>query len=148
MKKSEISRHHSRVIRDLLSSELMTYDLSEWKLSCRGFGPIHYKSSTRKMWLERNQYRLAGAREIVEFVGRWVTHFRNNGRFDDYTVVLLRQEVIRVIRHAMQNISDEIGILNSVKLSGFKTLIKWADNPSELNKGPYKGRKTLPKKSQ
>ena len=148
MKKSEISRHHSRIIRDLLSSELMTYDISKWKLACRGFGPIHYVRSTRKMWLEKNQYRLEGAREIVEFVDRWVNHFRDNGRFDAYTVTLLRQEVIRVIRRAMVNIRDEKGILNSVKLSGFRTLMKWADNPSELNKGPYKGRKSLPKKAK
>jgi hypothetical protein len=148
MKKSEISKHHSKIIHDILYNELMTYDLPKWKQSCRGFGPIHYVSNTRKMWLEKNQYRLEGAREIVEFVDRWVTHFRDNGRFDKYTIALLKQEVIRVVRRAMQSIEDEIGILNAVKLSGFKTLIKWADNPSELNKGPYKGRKTLPKKSK
>jgi hypothetical protein len=48
----------------------------------------------------------------------------------------------------MQNNRDERGILNSVKLSGFRTLMKWADNPSELNKGPYKGCKSLPKKEK
>jgi hypothetical protein len=146
-KKSKLSRKLSKIVRDAVSEDLETYDMHKWKAACKGFGPIHYVNSTRRMWLDKNQYRIEGAREIVEFMDKWTTHFRNRDEFENYNVAAIRQEVILVIRKAHQRIKDEKGILNSVKLNGFKTLIKWADNPIELRKGPYKGRKTLPKKS-
>ncbi len=122
--------------------------MHKWKLACKGFAPIHYVSSTRKSWLEKNRYRIEAAREIVDFVGKWVIHFRKRKNYENYTVATLRQEVILVIRKAQQKIRTEKGILNSVKLNGFKTLVKWADDPKELEKGPYKGSETLPKKSK
>ena len=122
--------------------------MHKWKLACKGFAPIHYVSSTRKLWLEKNRYRIEAAREIVDFVGKWVTYFRKRMNYENYTVATLRQEVILVIRKAQQKIRNEKGILNSVKLNGFKTLVKWADDPKELEKGPYKGSETLPKKSK
>jgi D-tyrosyl-tRNA(Tyr) deacylase len=143
-KKSKLTRKLSKIVREAVSEDLEIYDMHKWKLACKGFGPIHYVSSTRKMWLEKNHYRIAGAKEIVDFVGKWVTHFRNMEEFQRYTVVAMKQEVILIIRKAQLKIKNEKGILNSVKLNGFKTLVKWADNPKELKKGPYKGRATLP----
>ncbi len=147
-KKLKLSRKLSKIVRESVSEDLEIYDMHKWKLACKGFGPIHYVKSTRKLWLEKNRYRIEGAREIVDFMGKWVTHFRNSEKFESYTVATMRQEVILVIRKAHQRIKNEKGILNSVKLNGFKTLVKWADNPKELERGPYKGRKTLPKKSK
>ena len=147
MKKSKLSRRLSKIVHEAVSEDLGTYDMHKWKLACKGFGPIHYVSSTRKMWLEKNRYRIEGAREMVDFVGRWVTHFRETEKFENYTVAAIGQEVILVVRKAQQRIKNEKGILNGVKLNGFKTLVKWADNPKELKKGPYKGRATLPKRS-
>lgn len=147
-KKSKLSRNLSKIVREAVSMDLETYDMHMWKQACKGFGPIHYVSSTRRMWLEKNRYRIEGAREIVDFVDKWVTHFRNSKKFENYNVAAVRQEVIIVIRKAQQKIRNEMGILNSVKLNGFKTLVKWEDNPKELKKGPYKGRKTLPKRSK
>ncbi|MFW9807557.1 MAG: hypothetical protein ACFFFK_12585 [Candidatus Thorarchaeota archaeon] len=146
MKKSKLGRNHSKLVRETISEELCTYDMHKWKIACKGFGPIHYVTKTRKQWLKENQYRVDGAREIVSFVGKWIGYFRELEKFDNYTVAALKQEVILVIRKAMQKIKNEKGILNSVKLNGFKTLIKWTDNPKELRKGPYRGRETLPKK--
>ncbi|MFX1578764.1 MAG: hypothetical protein ACFFBJ_03895 [Promethearchaeota archaeon] len=145
-KKSKLSRKLSKVVNQTISEDLETYDMLKWKLACKGFGPIHYISNTRRMWLEKNRHRIEGAREIVDFMEKWVSHFRNVEEFENYTVAAVREEVILVIRKKQQRIKTEKGILNSVKLNGFKTLIKWADNPNELRKGPYKGRKTLPKK--
>lgn len=145
MKKSKLSRKLSKIVQETVAEDLETYDMHKWKLACKGFGPIHYVSSTRKMWLEKNRYRIEGAREIVEFLDKWMTHFRNSEKLENFIVAAIRQEVILVIRKAHKKIKNEKGILNSVKLNGFKTLIKWADNPKELNRGPYKGRKTLPK---
>lgn len=147
MKKSKLSRRLSKIVHKAVSEDLGTYDMHKWKLACKGFGPIHYVSSTRKMWLEKNRYRIEGAREMVDFVGRWMTHFRETEKFENYTVAAISQEVILVVRKAQQRIKNEKGILNGVKLNGFKTLVKWADNPKELKKGPYKGRATLPKRS-
>lgn len=146
MKKSKLGRNHSKFVRETISKELSIYDMHKWKLACKGFGPIHYVSKTRKQWLKENQYRIEGAREIVEFVDKWVGHFRGLEKYEIYTVAALKQEVILVIRKTMQRVKNEKGILNSVKLNGFKTLIKWADNPKELRKGPYRGCETLPKK--
>lgn len=144
-KKSKLSRKLSKLVRDDISEDLDTFDMHKWKLACKGFGPIHYVSSTRTMWLEKNQYRIEGAREIVEFLDRWTAHFRNMDNFEHYTVAAIRHDVILVVRKAQQKIKNEKGILNCVKLNGFRTLIKWADYPRELRKGPYKGRKSLPK---
>ena len=146
-KKSKLSRKLAKIVRETVSEDLETYNMHKWKAACKGFGPIHYVSSTRRMWLEKNRYRIEGAREIVEFMDKWMTHFRNMDEFENYIVAAIRQEIILVIRKAHQRIKDEKGILNSVKLNGFKTLIKWADNPIELRRGPYKGRKTLPEKT-
>ena len=147
MKKSKLSRRLSKIVHEAVSEDLGTYDMHKWKLACKGFGPIHYVSSTRKMWLKKNRYRIEGAREMVDFVGRWVAHFRDTEKFENYTVAAISQEVILIVRKAQQQIKNEKGILNSVKLNGFKTLTKWADNPKELRKGPYKGRATLPKRT-
>jgi hypothetical protein len=132
------------LVRDAVSEDLRIYDMHKWKYACKGFGPIHYVTSTRKQWLKKNRYRIEGAREMVDFVGKWVTHFRNKKEFQKYTVASIGQDVILVVRKAQKKIKTEIGILNSVKLNGFKTLIKWADNPKELKKGPYRGRESLP----
>jgi len=145
-KKSKLSRKLTRVVHETVSGGLNTYDMHEWKVACKGFAPVHYVNSTRKQWFKTNQYRIKGAREIVEFVGKWVTYFRSISGFEEYTVAALQEEVILVIRKAQKLIKTEKGILNSVKLSGFKTLVKWADNPKELKKGPYKGRELLPKR--
>jgi coenzyme F420-reducing hydrogenase alpha subunit len=142
-KKSMLSKKLSKIVHDAVSEDLRGYDMHKWKLACKGFGPIHYATSTRKQWLKKNRYRIEGAREMVEFVNKWVSQFRNREEFEKYTVASIGQEVILVIRRAQQKIKNEKGILNSVKLSGFKTLIKWAENPKELMKGPYKGRESL-----
>ena len=147
MKKTKLSRRLSKLVREAVSEELESYDMHKWKLACKGFGPIHYVSSTRKMWLEKNRYRIEGAREMVDFVGRWMTHFHEMEKFENYTVAAISQEVILVVRKAQQRIKNEIGILNGVKLNGFKTLVKWADNPKELKKGSYKGRVSIQKRS-
>ena len=100
--------------------------------------------TTRKQWLKNNWYRIEAAREIVGFVDSWVTHFRNREDFKGYTVAAMKDEVILVIRKAQQRIKLEKGILNSVKLNGFKTLIKWEDYPEELENGPYEGSDSIP----
>ncbi|MFW9814085.1 MAG: hypothetical protein ACFFF9_16600 [Candidatus Thorarchaeota archaeon] len=143
-KKSKLSRKLSKLVRDAVSEDLGAYNMHKWKLACKGFGPINYETSTRKQWFEKNRYRIEGAREIVDFVNKWVSHFRCRTEFEKYTVASIGQDVILVVRRAQHKIKTEKGILNSVKLSGFKTLIKWADNPKELKKEPYKGRKKLP----
>jgi hypothetical protein len=76
-KKSKLSRKLSKIVREAVSEELEVYDINKWKLSCKGFGPIHYQTSTRKQWFKKNQYRIEGAREIVDFVNKWVVHFRS-----------------------------------------------------------------------
>ncbi len=143
-KKSELSRKLSKTLHDAVSEDLEVYDIHEWKKACRSFAPISYAVHTRKQWLKTNRYRIEAAREIVEFVDSWVTHFRNREDFKGYTVAALQEEVIQVIRKAQQKIASEKGVLNSVKLNGFKSLIRWADNPKQLENGPYGGSDTIP----
>lgn len=147
MMKSKLSRKLSKILHDAVSEDLEIYDLHEWKKACRSFAPISYAVHTRKQWLKTNRYRIVAAREIIEFVDSWVTHFRNREDFEEYTMAALQHEVIQVIRRAQQKTTSEKGILNSVKLSGFKSLIRWADNPKELEKGPYKGSDIIPEEA-
>ncbi|MFW9809322.1 MAG: hypothetical protein ACFFE6_08080 [Candidatus Thorarchaeota archaeon] len=143
-KKSKLSRRTAKLVDEAISKDLDNYDMSEWKRACKSFAPITYADYSRKQWLKANMYRLESAREIVDFVDRWTNHFRNNEVFEIYTVASIRERVILVIRRAQQKIKSEKGILNSVKLNGFKTLVKWAENPIELEKGPYRGSDNIP----
>jgi hypothetical protein len=144
MKKAKLSKQMAAIIHEAVSKNLDVYNMHEWKLACKSFAPISYTNSTRKQWLKNNRYRIEAAREIVEFVDSWVTHFRKRDGFDSFPVAAMKKEVILVVRKAQRKIKSEKGILNSVKLNGFKTLIKWADNPEELEKGPYKGSDLIP----
>lgn len=143
-KKSRLSKRLVKIVLEAVSKDLQVYDIHEWKQACKSFAPISYAVSTRKQWLKNNRYRLEAAREIVGFVDSWVTHFRNREDFEGYTVAAMKDEVILVIRKAQQKIKLEKGILNSVKLNGFKTLIKWEDYPEELENGPYEGSDSIP----
>jgi hypothetical protein len=120
------------------------YDIDEWKKACKSFAPIKYSDYTRKTWLKANAYRLASAREIVDFMDGWMKNLRQNPKFDGYTVNAIRDCLIAGVRVIMKKQSNQKGILNSVKLSGFRTLIKWADNRGELELGPYKGARKVP----
>ncbi|MHA2358783.1 MAG: hypothetical protein ACXAB5_00785 [Candidatus Thorarchaeota archaeon] len=143
-KKSKLSRRLIKIVDEAVSKDLDVYNISDWKEACKSFAPITYAVNTRKQWLKINRYRIEAAREIVEFVDSWVTNFRNREEFENYTVAAMKEEVIQVIRKAQQRIKAEKGILNGVKLSGFKTLVKWADCPMELEKGPHRGSDTIP----
>ena len=135
-----------RVIQDA-SKDLEVYDVSKWKSACKSFAPIKYSDWTRKSWLKANNFRLDSAREIVDFMDAWMSNLRAKKKFDNYTVSAIRDCLIRGIRVVMRKQNDEMGILNSVKLAGFRTLIKWADNRDELEKGPYNGAEGIPKRS-
>jgi hypothetical protein len=136
-----------QVIREY-SKDLEVYDIDEWKRACKSFAPIKYSDFTRKSWLKKNAYRLPSAREIVDFMDAWTCNLRLRKRFDKYTVSAIRDCLIRGIRAVMMKKSDEKGILNIVKLAGFRTLIKWADNRTELEIGPYNGAEKIPSSSQ
>ena len=49
LKKSKLSRRLSKIVHEAVSEDLGTYDMHKWKQACKGFGPIHYVSSTRKV---------------------------------------------------------------------------------------------------
>lgn len=132
-----------RVIKES-SKDLDVYDIDEWKKACKSFAPIKYSDYTRKTWLKANAFRLTAAREIVDFMDGWMMNLRQRLKFDDFTVIAIQDCLIEGIRLAMKEQSNQKGILNSVKLSGFRTLIKWADNRGELELGPYKGAEKLP----
>ena len=128
------------------SRDLEVYDVSRWKSACKSFAPIKYSDYTRKSWLKANAFRINSAREIVDFMDAWMSTLRSKKKFDRYTVSAIQDCLIRGIRVVMKKQSDEKGILNSVKLAGFRTLIKWTDNRDELEKGPYNGAERLPKR--
>lgn len=144
-KKSKLGRSIAKLVDESVSKDLSAYDICKWKKACKSFAPITYTNYTRKQWLKENRYRLEAAREIIDFIDRWMNHFRNRKKFQNYSVAAIKERMILVIRKAQQKIKNEKGILNSVKLNGFKTLVKWADNPIELKKGPYGGSETIPK---
>lgn len=143
-KKAELSASLCRRVIRESSKDLAAYDIDEWKKACKSFAPIKYSEFTRTSWLKANRYRLTAAREIVDFMDAWMNKLRQNPKFEAFTVNAMRDCLIAGIRVVMRRKSDKKGILNSVKLAGFRTLIKWADNRRELELGPYEGAKQIP----
>jgi hypothetical protein len=47
--------------------------------------------------------------------------------------------LIDVVRKVQKKQGMKLGLLNVVKLAGFKTLVKWADNHIEIKKAGKKG---------
>jgi hypothetical protein len=56
----------------------------------------------------------------------------------------IRNEIINAIRYMQEKEGIETNRINGVKIAAFKTLIRFIENPSLLEEGPYEGRKTLP----
>jgi hypothetical protein len=81
----------------------------------------------------------------VEFIEGWTQTFREMTEFENVTKNSIREGIIDIVRLEQERQYSTKGRVNVVKLSGFKTLIKWADKPSLLNKGPYEGKKSIPK---
>ena len=84
------------------------------------------------------------AREIVGFIDSWIENLRKNSDFENYTSSAIKDGIILVIRKQQERRRMELGKVNAVKLAGFKTLIKWADDQTELERGPYRGAAKIP----
>lgn len=138
-KRSEVDGSRHKKIRREITSDLEVYDLFEWQRACTSFAPIKYQEYTRKQWFRENQSKLTAGREMVEFVENWVKNLSERRAFEDYTMTALRNFLIGIVRQRQESLGIETGRLNVVKLAGFKTLVKWAENRDELDKGPFAG---------
>ncbi|MDF1537693.1 MAG: hypothetical protein P1Q69_02180 [Candidatus Thorarchaeota archaeon] len=143
-KKGQFEEKHLGKISKLIGPDLEVYDLEQWQRACKAFGPIHYATETRMGYFASNKFRLDAAREMVEFVESWTENLRQKDAFEVYTLSAIRAAIIDVVRAAQEKKGMELGKLNAVKLAGFRTLTKWADNASELKEGPYKGAMKIP----
>lgn len=135
-KRSEVNGGRHKEIQREITTDLEVYDLFEWQNACTSFAPIKYHECTRKQWFRENQYRLAAAKEIVDFVESWGKSLREQRDFEDYTVTALREFLIGIVRLEQESLGIETGRLNVVKLAGFKTPVKWAENREELIREP------------
>ncbi len=117
--KKRISDTRGKRIRREITKDLAAYDLAEWQKACKGFGPIHNDHETRREYYETNRFRLEAAREIVDFVGVWEEHLKSD--FESEPRTDIRKRIIAAIRAAQRKKKMELGLLNAVKLSGFKT---------------------------
>ncbi len=143
-KKGQLSSIDFKRVVDLVAKDLIVYDLSEWQKACKAFGPVHYESETRKEWFAKNRFRLDAAKEITEFVESWVKNLRGNGTYEEYTITAIREGIIEAVRKQQEMGGASLGLLNPVKLNGFKTLVKWAENQELLEEGPYEGAIKIP----
>lgn len=143
-KKGKLGEDEYDIIWKNVRTDLEVYDLDVWQKACVSFAPIHYETQTRKSWFASNKHRLAGAREIVDFIDSWMKNLRNDERFDSFTMAAIKEGLIAAVRQAQEAKDIQLGRLNAVKLSGFKTFLKWADSKSELENGPYEGATIIP----
>jgi len=145
-KKSKIDSGHIDEVREDLIRDIAVYDLKEWSKACKSFAPIHYDKMTRKQYVKSNESRVSVGREIADFINTWEQNLRKREEWQQYKVASIRNLLVDCVRTAQREQGLDFGLLNTVKLSGFKTLMKWVDNPSELEKGPYWGAKKLTQK--
>jgi hypothetical protein len=143
-KKDILSTSLCHEIIERISRDLEVYDIASWKEACRSFAPVKYSDYTRKKWFKENRFRLAAAREIVDFIDSWLKNLRKEPELEAFAVSALRNCLITGIRDVQRKTNEKKGILNGFKLSGFKTLIKWADNRKELEIGPFSGAEEVP----
>ncbi|MHA1577810.1 MAG: hypothetical protein ACTSU3_10655, partial [Candidatus Thorarchaeota archaeon] len=143
-KKDKLGPEDYDIIWKKVRKDLEVYDLDDWQKACVSFAPIHYDSQTRKSWFASNKYRIAAAREIVDFVDTWLKNLRNDERFDIFTMIAIKDGLIAAVRQAQEAKDIQLGRLNTVKFSGFKTLLKWTDSKLELENGPYEGATSIP----
>ena len=139
-----LNKKQKKYIATHIAPALKLYNLKEWQEACVSFAPPHYAKMTRKMWFNENKKRIDPAREIVEFIEGWTQTFKENSDFEDVSKETIREEIIELVRSEEERLYSTRGRVNVVKLSGFKTLIKWADKPSLLNDGPYGGKLSIP----
>jgi len=126
--RGRLSKSGIRKIAKRIESALKSVRLKEWQKACKGFAPIHYKAQTRKQWLASNIFRLDAAREIVGFVDSWTTKLKQEDSFKPCSITAIRNIIILAVRSRQEKLGMDLGKLNPVKLGGFRTLIKWADN--------------------
>jgi hypothetical protein len=127
--KQDLTRAQLRFIQREITQDIQGLDLVSWQTACRAFAPIHSDKFTRKEWFENNRYRLGAAREIVDFVDRWAKELRQSTRLETVSMGAIRRGIIDAVRAEQETHDMRLGKLNVVKLSGFRTLIKWADEP-------------------
>jgi hypothetical protein len=144
--KDELSKSQRHLIATKVFSALKIHDLKEWHRVCKSFAPPHYATTTRKKWAKDNQWRLEIAREIVDFIDSWTETFRNHEKFADVKKSIIRKEIIESVRREQAKQTSLKSNVNEVKLSGFRSLIKWTDNTEMLEEGPYGGKEKLPDK--
>ncbi|MHA2423649.1 MAG: hypothetical protein ACXAEF_02610 [Candidatus Thorarchaeota archaeon] len=143
-RKKQLNAPDSEKLKTAISPDLQVYDFEEWQKACKAFGPIHYNTETRMEWFDKNKSRLNGAKEIVDFIDTWTEKLGKNGDFSGYTASAIRDGIVQVIRNQQERRRMKLGKINAVKLAGFRTLIKWAEDQTELEKGPYKGATKIP----
>jgi hypothetical protein len=139
-----LNKKQKKFIATNIVPALKLYNLKEWQEACVSFAPPHYAKMTRKMWFNNNKKRIDSAREIVEFIEGWTQTFRENSDFECVSKGTIREEIIELVRSEQERLYSTRGRVNVVKLSGFKTLIRWADRPALLNDGPYGGKLSIP----
>ncbi|MGY5853290.1 MAG: hypothetical protein RTU92_06980 [Candidatus Thorarchaeota archaeon] len=127
--KQDLTRAQLRFIQREVAPEIQGLDLVSWQTACRAFAPIHSDQFTRKEWFENNRFRLGAAREVVDFVDRWAKELRKSARLETVSMGAIRIGIIEAVRAEQETQDMRLGKLNVVKLSGFRTLIKWADEP-------------------
>jgi hypothetical protein len=133
-KKDKLTKKQHGALLEEVTQDLEVYDLVEWQKACRGFGPVHLEQQTRKEWFDSSKRRLPAAKEIVGFIESWKSKYKNDERFNGVQVSAIVKGLIEAVRKSQKKKGMQLGLLNVVKLAGFRTLVKWADDPSEIGK--------------
>ncbi len=143
-KKVEISPKKKKYIRELLRGDLAKQDLKEWQKACTRFSPFDYSRTTRKAWFAENEEKIPTGKKIIKFIDTWAKTLRADENLEKIKMAALRDEIVEVVREAQSEQRIESGKLNTFKVATFRTLLKWDEDPSKLEEGPYEGRKALP----
>ena len=145
-KSTNLSKKQHKIILEEITLDLDVYDLVEWQKACRGFGPVHLDHQSRKEWFESSKWRVPAAKEIVDFIESWKIKFQKDENFSNTLASAIVKGLIDAVRNMQKKKGMQLGLLNVVKLAGFKTLIRWADNPSEIGARRRVKKKREPKK--
>ena len=138
-KRDSLTETERKSLRREVQEALATLDLQVWQEVCRSFGPYNYARTTRKKWFEENKDKLETAREIVSFVGELMENLQKGEGLDGIKTSVIRSEIVDVVRQEEEARGLSDGKLNLVKLSAFKTLISFSEEPHKLEEGPYEG---------
>jgi len=133
VKRMNLNRKELAYISNTVCMKLREEDLSKWQTSCKALAPPNYDNTTRAAWFTENKYRIPVGKRIVDFVEEITGQLQRDDNLQKVRLSAIRSGIVKGIRDAEKEQKLSKYLLNEVKLSALKTLVRWSENPDQID---------------